>query len=484
MSEIMEFILEKYGYLIKKDEKGKKYVLDHLIDCLELSPQEKALIRLTFSENGIEIIEQQKEKITKKERSDKVKDFNYGSVESHELSSRDKPVLAKIEYDGDELIFEDYEDLDNFILYDFIPNHVYMKVNKSRNSKAYDYDKPFPSIRLSDIVKLKLSEKEIDHVVNLLLKNNIRIGGTSQDMDSEFLNYDYIRTYATKRYEKVLTREEEKNKFLEYRRTHDPVLREELVIRNLRLVPYVAWKIALRHEMEVEEIESYGYEGLMYAVEEYDPLMKAKFSSYAIPCIEGYIKHSIPLVKNISRNLYYAFQNARYIVEKEWGEKYDGNPEMLEEIIDLMISNGTINPKARNEIRKMFTKELSYEELQKDDIDITTDDLEDNLETDFFPEIVKEKLMEALNMLRDRERDIILWRFGFIDGKRYTLEETGKKFDLSRNRVQQIEEKALRRLRHPCRGRYIRLLWNYDLHDTRGEKILYDNNEGESTKHI
>ncbi len=485
MDEINNLILKKYNYLIKKDSNGREYVNDELIEGLLLSYQEKGLLRLAFRSSGIEIIKSSKEEIKKRNRSDRAIDFNYGKITSDGLSSRDKPAIAKIIYEGEEIVFEDYDDLDNFILYEFIPSNVHMKKHKSKNSKEFDFDKPYPSISLSDIVKLKLSEKEVEHVIELLLKNNIRIGGTSQDIDSEFINYDYIRTYKSKSYSKPLSNEEEREKFLIYKRTHDPVLREELIIRNLRLVPYVAWKMAFRHDIAQEEIESYGYEGLVYAIDGYDPLINVKFASYAIPCIEGYIKKSIPKIKNVSKKLYYAFQNARYIIEKEWDMKYDGDNDMLDEIIDLMIMNGTISEKARREVKRMFARQLSYDELQESDIDITTDNLDNNLDKELFSKIISERLNKALDTLTDREKDVILMRFGFKDGHQYFLEEVGRKYNLTAERIRQIEMKAIRKLRHPSRSREIRLLWDYDsLGNESDINILYDNNEGDGKKHI
>ncbi len=460
MDSIMQYVMETYGFIIQEDEKGKKIADGGLIDALDLSPQEKAFVRLTFRTYGAEIIERKKEEITEGNRSDKTKDYNYGDIESHELESFDKPVLARIEYDGRELVFEDYEELDDFIIHEFIPDNVHMKRNKSRNSKALDLVKPYPSINLSDIVKLKLSEKEVEHVVDVLYKQGIRIGGTSQDLDSEFVNYDYIRTYASKRYEKMLTPEEEKAKFMEYQKTHDPLLREELIVRNLRLVPYVAWRLALRHEIDQEELESYGYEGLMYAVEMYDPLLETHFSTYAIPCIEGYIKKNIPKLKEVPQYLYYAFQNVRYIVEKEWGKKFDGDPEMLDEIVDVMADNGSVyySISARQEMKQRILgwSKLSVEELREEEQEEGEYREEDDLDSKLFVDMMQEKVHDILDTLTPREEKILRLRFGLTDGHEHTLEEVAKEFNVTRERVRQIECKALRKLRHPSRSKKLK----------------------------
>ncbi len=399
-----------------------------------------------------------KEDITEEKRSDRVIDFNYGDVESHELGHLDKPVLAKIKYAGKILIFEDYEALDDFIIHEFVPDHVRMKVVKSTNSKAANLNKPYPSIQLNEIVDLRLSEREVKHVVELLYKHGIRIGGTSQDMDSEFVNYDYIRTYASKKYAKPMSREEEHEKFMEYQKTHDPVLREELIIRNLRLVPYIAWRLALRHGVNKEELESYGYEGLIYAIEGYDPTMECRFATYAIPTISGYIKGAIPDIKDVNEELYYAFQNVRYIIEKEWGKKYDGDPEMLKEIIDVMVLEGMIRENERKIVWERFSKRESYEELREaeDETGIIDDEAKEELDYKVFTSTLKDLIPEFLEALTPKEAEVIRLRFGLDDGVQHTLEEVAKHFNVTKERIRQVEAKALRKLRRPSNSQKVR----------------------------
>ena len=181
--------------------------------------------------------------------------------------------VQKLRYHGVSYEFDSIKEFDRFILTEFIPDNVRMKINYSRRGKdligsryddEYEERKPYPSIRLNAIKQLNLSKELFDHVIKLLEREGIRIGGFSHELDVETANYDYIKTYASPKYEKLLTPQEEKDKFNEYRKTHDPELREELILRNVRLVPYIAWQIALRHEVNQHELESYGYEGFSF----------------------------------------------------------------------------------------------------------------------------------------------------------------------------------------------------------------------------
>lgn len=70
--------------------------------------------------------------------------------------------------------------------------------------------------------------------------------------------------------------------------------------------------------------------------------------------------------------------------------------------------------------------------------------------------LLKEQLNEVLNTLNERERDVLRLRFGLVDGKARTLEEVGSQFNVTRERIRQIEAKALRKLRHPSRSKKLK----------------------------
>jgi len=71
-------------------------------------------------------------------------------------------------------------------------------------------------------------------------------------------------------------------------------------------------------------------------------------------------------------------------------------------------------------------------------------------------EMLREAVKNALAVLSEREREVLEMRFGLVDGKEHTLEEVGQHFNVTRERIRQIESKALRKLRHPTRSRYLR----------------------------
>ena len=186
MLEDLELLIyEKYIKGLVVD--GKIYEGD--LDKLDLSPQEKKFVLYIINKKKIIVTE---EKIRHSDRSPYVRDNNYGDIQSNNLGKIDEPVMSKIEYsDAPEKVFENYEELDEYLEKRFIPTYVLMKRRKNIDGEIEYY----PSIRLYHIMALKLSEDELEHVMEYLNQHNIRVGGKGATLDGEFENYDYVTTY-------------------------------------------------------------------------------------------------------------------------------------------------------------------------------------------------------------------------------------------------------------------------------------------------
>lgn len=448
MKDIIKSVYNDYKYLVKQSDKGVKFVDDEEIDKLNLTKAEKGLIKKVLNIHGINIIVNT---ITRKDRPKTVKDFNYGEIETLGIEHLDKPVLSKIIYDGEEIVFEDYDDLDYFIKKQFIPDNIQMKVNRSKNTKDLELEKPYPSIQLNKIVKLGFSEKEIKHIIEVLKDEGIHIGGKSQDVEDNNDNYDYINTYegivnnyCDKFFGGKITSEEMQEKFVEYFETRDPLLREELILRNIRLVGYSTWKIALRYDIDRTLLDSYGYEGLIMAVDNYDPTMGAKFSSYAIPSIIGYVLRGLKTENQIPSHLdiFYKFNSIKKIVEADYGCTLEEKPSMMDDILDTMVARNLISERQKPAMIRLFAPKQSLEEL-KETKDMSISAEEGVNYNSLLREIVGNNLEDAMkSILTERERTVIKLRF--IDGK--NLEEVGKLIGVTRERVRQIEAKAIRKL--------------------------------------
>ena len=314
--------------LTKEDDKGNLYIIKSDIEKLNLSDSDYKRLNDILNIFGIAV----KDFKTEKDRSPLVRDYDYGIEESYDKNYLDLPRFAKLSFnDAGELIGEDYSKLDEF-LDEFITSNVVLKQKKDKITKEITM---FPSIQLNSITKLKLSELEEKHVMEYLKEQGIRVCGYSESLD-DFENYDYYRTYKTAVLPKSLDEKDLQEKLNLFYKTRDPILREELILHNMRLVPYFAWRYAAFYGIDIHELESYGYEGLMIAVDRYDPNRFSKFISFAKSYIKGYLSSGVQeIFTNKKNNFSNAYIQIKKIVESENATTLDESPELLEDIIEL-----------------------------------------------------------------------------------------------------------------------------------------------------
>ena len=264
LEEIELYVYDKYIKEKIINENGKKKIAKEYLEKLELTPQERNFIMHIIKKQSIEVTEEQ---ITKNDRSPYVRDNNYGDIQANDLQKIDKPVMSEIEYSKtNDKVFEDYIELDEYLETRFIPTYVTFKLRKNAKGEM----EQFLSIRLHHIMALKLSEAELEHVMDYLKLNNIRVGGKGSTLDGEFENYDYVTTYKESALPLAVPADVTLYKIVMYKQNHDQKLREEIITDNMRLVPYVAYRYAIATGINQHELESYGYEALILALEKFD----------------------------------------------------------------------------------------------------------------------------------------------------------------------------------------------------------------------
>ncbi|MFQ6861104.1 MAG: RNA polymerase sigma factor RpoD [Beduini sp.] len=378
--------------------------LDAFLTKYDLDDESAEELLTFLTENNIDIVD------------DSLDELEDADIDLESLEEIDLNLDLDLDSDIDDLATEEGPDLDFVNDFDLMTSDTYNMYTAATDT--YDDNQLGSNVKINDPVKMYL--KEIGRV--------------------ELLSHDEEIELA----KRILDGDEEAKK--------------RLAAANLRLVVSIAKRYVGRGMLFLDLIQE-GNMGLIKAVEKFDYTKGFKFSTYATWWIRQAITRAIAdqartiripvhMVETINK----LTRIQRQLIQELGREPY------AEEIAEKMDN---MTPEKVREIQKISLEPVSLETpIGEEDDSHLGDFIEDEgaMSPDDYAanELLKDELNEVLLELTDREEKVLRLRFGLDDGRTRTLEEVGKEFNVTRERIRQIEAKALRKLKHPSRSKRLK----------------------------
>ncbi|MBQ1877242.1 MAG: RNA polymerase sigma factor RpoD [Erysipelotrichaceae bacterium] len=388
------------------------------------------------------------------QEADEIKDF----LESLELSDGELDNIInwyegrEMTIDEDDLLDEDIDlgegddeiiDTDDF-LDDETSDDDFLRELQSNYADT-------PSSKANDPVKMYL--KEIGRVPLLKPEEERRIAQMIQEGDpvinAKIEELKALKGDHSAEIEELKRQNEESAK----------IAKDQLISANLRLVVAIAKKYVGRGLLFLDLIQE-GNMGLVKAVEKFDYTKGFKFSTYATWWIRQAITRAIADQARTIRIPVHMVETINKLtrVQRQLVQELGREPS-AEEISEKL--GGTLSPEKVREIQKIAMEPVSLETpIGEEDDSHLGDFIEDKdaLSPDEYAtrQLLKDEIDSVLQLLTERERKVLQLRFGLIDGRTRTLEEVGKEFNVTRERIRQIEAKALRKLKHPTKSKRLK----------------------------
>ena len=325
---------------------------------------------------------------------------------------------------------------------------------------------------------LDIDNDSLDELYNALMENGIEVvsedsanasGGEKMPVEEENLVLsdeeitkdininDPVRMYLKEIGRISLLSSEEEMDLSVRIANGDEAAKNILAESNLRLVVSIAKRYVGRGLLFLDLIQE-GNIGLMKAVEKFDYGKGYKFSTYATWWIRQAITRALADQARTIRVPVHMVETINKMARVQRQMTLELNREPSDE--ELAEKMGISVEKVR-EVMKISQDPVSLDTPigEEDDShlgDFIKDERSMSPEEYATNEILKEEIQNVLMTLQEREREVLELRFGLVDGTSHTLEEVGKKFNVTRERIRQIEAKALRKLRHPSRAKKLK----------------------------
>ena len=255
----------------------------------------------------------------------------------------------------------------------------------------------------------------------------------------------------------LLSAEEERN-YAKRAMEGDEYAKSVLCESNLRLVVSVAKRYVGKTSMSFLDLIQEGNLGLIRAVDKFDYTKGFKFSTYATWWIRQAITRAMAdLSRTIRIPVHMVETINKYVkVSRMLMQKLGREPSIEEIAAEMGLSVAKVM-----EIQRIAQDPISLETPmgEEDDgkmADVIVDETAKSPADSAGQSLLREQLLAVIDTLTPREQEVIRQRYGLMDGRQKTLEEVGKEFSVTRERIRQIEAKALRKLRHPSRSKKLK----------------------------
>ena len=343
----------------------------------------------------------------------------------------------------------------------------YQEINDYFKDQPLDVEqmeKVFDFLEASGVDVLRITGNGND----LMLDDEVEMDGLEEEEEVELEKIDLsvpegisiedpVRMYLKEIGKVPLLSAEEEIELAQRMEQGDEEAKKRLAEANLRLVVSIAKRYVGRGMLFLDLIQE-GNLGLIKAVEKFDYRKGYKFSTYATWWIRQAITRAIADQARTIRIPVHMVETINKLIRvsrqllQELGR--EPSPEEIAEEMDMSVERV-------REILKISQEPVSLETPIGEEED---SHLGDFIQDDNVPvpadaaafTLLKEQLVEVLGTLTEREQKVLRLRFGLDDGRARTLEEVGKEFNVTRERIRQIEAKALRKLRHPSRSRKLK----------------------------
>lgn len=321
---------------------------------------------------------------------------------------------------------------------------------------------------MDELDDIDLNPEQIEKIYEVLESMGIEVTGDMHDIDVQEEELDLsvpegvaiddpVRMYLKEIGKVPLLSSEEEVELAKRIEKGDPVAKKKLAEANLRLVVSIAKRYVGRG-MQFLDIIQEGNLGLIKAVEKFDFRKGYKFSTYATWWIRQAITRAIADQARTIRIPVHMVETINKLIRisrqllQELGR--EPTPEEIAKCMEMPVDKVRDIIKIAQEPVSLETPIGEEEDSHLGDF-IPDDEAPAPAEAAAFT-MLKEQLINVLDTLTPREEKVLRLRFGLDDGRARTLEEVGKEFNVTRERIRQIEAKALRKLRHPSRSKKLK----------------------------